>query len=299
MNQRQLTYFITVLENRSIKKAAKVLMISPQGLSKTIQSLENEIGNSLFVRTKKGLTPTIYAKKLHPHALKIIQSYEELNNDFMHFEKEIEIFNVVTTYDFICLLNSDFIQKFYEINPNVQLNLIEMTDYPAIEKLRNNEVELAILPSPLDTTLFQGDKLLTSRHCLIINEKNPLAHKDEIEYKDLINQPLSLKGREYVMYNNNINRFLSAGTTPTIYMETSSNELIADLARNNISIGVSLDYIVKNNLPANCIIRPFADQTCARTLYIAKSKNTNLSKTAISFKKLLLEYFKHEIISEN
>lgn len=54
MNQRQLSYFLTVMETESIKTAAELLMITPQGLSKTILNLENELGQKLFNRTKYG-----------------------------------------------------------------------------------------------------------------------------------------------------------------------------------------------------------------------------------------------------
>lgn len=291
MNQRQLSYFITVMDSGSIKSAAELLMISPQGLSKTIIGLEKELGNKLFIRTREGLKPTTYAKKLKPYALGVIKAYEDLSNNMGYSTSQKEIFNVVTTYDFICLLNTDLIQRFYEENPNVQLNLVEMTDYPAIDKLAKNEVEIAILPAPLDTTMFKGERIFTAKHCLIINNKNSLCNKKSIQYADLNGQPLALKGREYVMYNSNINRFLSAGADPTIYIETSSDTLIADLAEQNIAIGISLDYIAKADPRPGTTIKMFADEACSRTLYIAQPINAVLSKTALSFKNIVKQYF--------
>lgn len=291
MNKRQLEYFISVMEYGSIKEASEHLYISSQGLSKMILQLEEELGNQLFIRTKQGLKPTMYAMQLKPHALNILHEYESIEKN-SSCSSEKKIFNVVCTYGTICLLGSDFIQKFYCENPHVQLNLVEMTDYPAIEKLAKNEVELAILPSPLDTTRFRGEHLLTAHHCLIIHKDNPLSQKEEIEYKDLNGQPLALKGREYVMYNNNINRFLSSGNKPTVYMETSSDKLIGDLAERNIAIGVSLDYIADKDRRENTVIRPFADKGCVRNLFIAQPVQISLSDTARSFKKLVIEHFK-------
>lgn len=291
MNRRQLTYFITVFDSKSMKDAARTLMISPQGLSKTIITLENELGSRLFERSNNGLVPTAYGRKFKIHAQKVLKAYEELEQDMASDRRDKEIFNVVSTYDFICLLNTDFIRSFYEMNPDVQLNLVEMTDQPAIEKLAGNEVELAILPSPLDTTLFTGEKIFSARHCLIINNSNPLSQKEFIQYSDLTGQPLALKGREYVMYSGNINRFLSQGVNPSIFMETSSDALIADLAEKNLAIGVSLDYIAEADIRPNTTIRLFADETCCRTLYLAQPIHSVLSKTASSFKELLENYF--------
>lgn len=290
MNRRQLYYFISVMEYGSIKDASEHLYISSQGLSKMILQLEEELGNPLFIRTRQGLSPTSYALRLKPHALNILHEYESIENQAL-YSSEKEIFNVVCTYGTISLLGADFVEAFYKENPDVQLNLVEMTDYPAIDKLAKNEVELGILPSPLDTTRFHGEHLMTARHCLIIHQDNPLSQKEAIEYSDLNGQPLALKGREYVMFNNNINRFLSSGNKPFIYMETSSDALIADLAEKNIAIGVSLDYIAENDKRKNTVIRPFADQSCVRDLFLAYPKETSLSKTAIALKKMIIDYF--------
>ncbi|MCD8012176.1 MAG: LysR family transcriptional regulator [Lachnospiraceae bacterium] len=291
MNRRQLTYFVTVFDSKSMKDAAQSLMISPQGLSKTIIALENELGRKLFERSNNGMTPTAYGRKFKLHAQKVLRAYEEIEQDMALNNENKEIFNVVSTYDFICLLNIDFIQRFYEQNPGVQLNLVEMTDRPAIEKLARNEVELAILPSPLDTTLFTGEKIFSARHCLIINNSNPLSQKEFIQYSDLTGQPLALKGREYVMYSGNINRFLSQGVNPSVFMETSSDSLIADLAEKNLAIGVSLDYVAEADPRPNTTISLFADETCCRTLYLAQPIHSVLSKTASSFKELIKDYF--------
>ena len=55
MNTKDLKCFQTVYEEGSIHQAARKLYITPQGLSKNIRLLENELGAQLFERTKKGL----------------------------------------------------------------------------------------------------------------------------------------------------------------------------------------------------------------------------------------------------
>lgn len=288
MNQRQLSYFLTVMQTCSIKKASEKLLISSQGLSKTIKSLEKEIQHPLFIHTKNGLTPTSYAHQLEPYAIRILNAYEDLNKGMSNNK---HIFTVLCTYDFICLLSPEFIDEFYQKNPNVQLNLVEVNDETIMNRLEKNEIECAILSAPLDTTRFYGECILSAKHCLMINIQNPLSQKKKIEYTDLINEPLILKGREYTMYNNNLNRFLSAGVKPKIYMETSSDNLMTSLVYENKAIGVSLDYIAKKQENNSIIIRYFADPYCIRSLYIANSIQTSLSPIAQSFKELLIDYF--------
>ncbi len=66
MNQRQLKYFLEVYSLSSITLAAKKLYISPQGLSKTIASLESELGVQLFIpsSTNTMLYPTDCSRRI-------------------------------------------------------------------------------------------------------------------------------------------------------------------------------------------------------------------------------------------
>ena len=50
MTNRHLEYFLKVYEERSIKKAADALFITPQGVSRTILELEHELEMMLFIR---------------------------------------------------------------------------------------------------------------------------------------------------------------------------------------------------------------------------------------------------------
>lgn len=51
MEFRKIIYFLKVAENRSFRKAAQQLYISPQSLSRSIQELEQELGYPLLIRT--------------------------------------------------------------------------------------------------------------------------------------------------------------------------------------------------------------------------------------------------------
>ena len=56
MTLQQLTYFCMVAKQQSISKAAEQAMVSEPALSKTIRSLETELGVSLFNRSGRQIT---------------------------------------------------------------------------------------------------------------------------------------------------------------------------------------------------------------------------------------------------
>lgn len=71
MNLRQLDHFLRVAELGSLSKAAEDLAISQSGLTKSIQSLEREVGAPLFVRRSRGVAKTEYGETFFRHAIAI------------------------------------------------------------------------------------------------------------------------------------------------------------------------------------------------------------------------------------
>lgn len=58
MDTKDIRSFRLVYEERSVNQAAKQLFITPQGLSRIIHKLEEELQIVLFERTKGGMVPT-------------------------------------------------------------------------------------------------------------------------------------------------------------------------------------------------------------------------------------------------
>ena len=62
MNTLQMHYFISIVENKTFSKAASINYISQPTLSKHIQNLENELGVTLFDRSKHPIELTDYGE---------------------------------------------------------------------------------------------------------------------------------------------------------------------------------------------------------------------------------------------
>ena len=73
-----LKSFLVLYQELNLSKACKRLYITQQGLSKQIQSLEKELNVVLFIRSKKGVTPTEIASKLYPYYLNIYDLYQTI-----------------------------------------------------------------------------------------------------------------------------------------------------------------------------------------------------------------------------
>lgn len=85
MDTKDLRFFRQVYEIGSINKAAKQLFITPQGLSKAIRHLEDELDAGLFERSSNGMVPTECGRYLYQRCPHIMLQWEESSNqEIMH-----------------------------------------------------------------------------------------------------------------------------------------------------------------------------------------------------------------------
>ncbi|WP_330211977.1 LysR substrate-binding domain-containing protein [Pseudomonas sp. Z18(2022)] len=76
MNLRQLSYFISIVEEGSFSRAAKLLHIAQPALSQQLINLEVELGAKLLLRSVKGVTPTATGKAVLRQAQLILKQVE-------------------------------------------------------------------------------------------------------------------------------------------------------------------------------------------------------------------------------
>ena len=79
MTFQQLRYLLEVQRTGSISKAADNLFVSRPSVSFSINSLEEEMGYPIFLRTRQGLTPTPQGKQFLEYANHIWQSYRGMS----------------------------------------------------------------------------------------------------------------------------------------------------------------------------------------------------------------------------
>ena len=90
MNIEQMRHFLELERCGSISSAAKRLFISPQGLNKSIASLEAETGTRLVERTRRGTLLTEDGRRFLSFARETTSAYDELMASFVRFSTSEE-----------------------------------------------------------------------------------------------------------------------------------------------------------------------------------------------------------------
>ena len=296
MNQRQLGYFLEVYKLKSISQAAEALFLSPQALSKTISALELELAVPLFIHKSNRIIPTSAAANLATHAKNIIAEYDIIENRLFKDKNIQKILSLSCSYDVPQMLNADFFYSFFTEHSEIRVQLREYPDSYIMHQLENNDVELAIIPGPIDSQKFFMEPLFTDSFCLVVNKNHPLANRESISPTDLHHENIVVKDLSSAISETQFSSFLEDGVLPQFVLETTDSHLIHQMAEKNYAIGMTLTYLAEKIKSENIVIIPFTYKWIKKTLYLTHKKDLILSNEAALFReKLLLCCFDHFI----
>ena len=291
MNQRQLKYFLEVYSLSSISLAAKNLYITPQGLSKTISSLESELGVQLFIHKHNQIQPTSEAARLAIHAQHIINEYDVISNQLFQENTTIKNLPIYCSYDVPQLIPASFFHEFNSEFPEIRLDIKEYPDDYTIKKVENNKVELAILPGPFKPHTIAYSHLCTEQFCLVVNKEHPLAKFDSIPFSKIAGESVVIKDSLSYTSLHQLFSYFDSDQAPNIILETSDVHLIHQMAENNYALGISLMYLAKKIRSDKVKVLTFEEDLLVKNLYIISNKNNVLSNEAQLFKKAIIDFF--------
>lgn len=81
MDLRQLRYFVKVVDEGNISRAAKLLYVAQPSLGVHITHLEDELGVRLLTRHSRGVTPTAAGKLLYERASDVLQRVDAIKRE--------------------------------------------------------------------------------------------------------------------------------------------------------------------------------------------------------------------------
>ena len=89
MPEQDIELFIALTESKSITGAANRLFTTQSALTKRLQKLEEELGCNLFLRSRRGVTPTPAAESILTELLSIRDSLQKVRSQASSFGGQI------------------------------------------------------------------------------------------------------------------------------------------------------------------------------------------------------------------
>lgn len=297
MTIKDLENFRTVCEERSITKAARLLYITPQGLSKSIKNLESEWHTQLLNRTTQGITLTETGEYLYQHLPEFLDFYYDIYTNVQKIQqtrnREIDL---LSAYGILRLVSPECITDFRTRHPEITLRYREYPDKQVERLFREKEgnVAFTIGPSePDDFTEFHAIKLESFPIKLLVNRSHSLSQKQYVEITDLKNEPLYLESSDFYIHHLIVEKCKLAGFTPNIVFETSGFSLCHKMVRKNKGISVVVDFVFDDMGDDSMTLIPFCDGNYEWTTYMLTRKEKDISPDILLFQKHVVKWMKN------
>ena len=145
-----LTYFIEAASTSNLSRAAERLGISQPSLTLAIQRLENTIGTSLLIRSKKGVMLTQSGKQLLTHSRRLVQGWEAVKGHALASVKNVQGSFTIGCHVSVALYTvPQFIPNLLEDFPQLELKLKHDLSRRITESVVRMETDIGLVINPV------------------------------------------------------------------------------------------------------------------------------------------------------
>lgn len=242
--------FYIVAKNGSISAAADVLFISQPAITFQIKKLEEQLGISLFTRTKRGVILTDEGKVLFDYvnnAIENIINGENALSNLKNLDSGIIRIGASTT---VCRhVVMPYLEKFHELYPKIDIQIVNNLTTNLLKELRNGNLDILFLNMPMNENKDLNIISINDVQDIFVgNKKYYDLTKGKINLKELNEYPLIFQKlpSNTRAYLNNYLKSNNVDLKPQL--EVVSYNLIMDLVKAGFGIGYATKEFIKNEL---------------------------------------------------
>ena len=193
MELRRLGYFVCIAEQGSLCRAAEVLRIAQPALTRQVRLLEQELGVTLFVRTRRGMRLTEEGEHLRAEVVGPLRQLDLALQDIrvtnVGLSGKIALGMTPTVAYFLA---QPLLERMANDAPGVAVRVVEGSTQHLNEWLAAGELDVAVLYGPSREAGPQARELLVEDMVLVGGAHNPLGTSRTIGFEELTSVPLIL-----------------------------------------------------------------------------------------------------------
>ncbi|MCR8634767.1 LysR family transcriptional regulator [Paenibacillus radicis (ex Xue et al. 2023)] len=255
MDLKQLRYFMAIAEEGQITSAARKLHIAQPPLSQQLKAMETELGVQLFEREGRGVQLTEEGKALYRHAVKIISSMEEAQEEIRAIRNgwsgKLTIGINTLSDERLPRILMAFRQKHPQFTFKIQQN--ESAQLCQLLKERTIDLAIVRMPVPLDDFTVYDVK---SEPYYFVTSQSHQEECSPVPFNRIQDYPLIIPSTEGLgLYNMIQEEFAQRGLQPNIICESSDISTLIQL----VSVGCGATIIpgavlkLHQHIPVHCL----------------------------------------------
>ncbi len=230
---RQIEHFIAVAEALHFRRAAQLTNVAQPALSRSVQTLENELGFQLLARNNRNVKLTAAGEEFLAGSTQIIKSINALVSR-AQLANQTEYCGLRVGYTYIAMAGKlrQFISNFEAQNSSIKINPLPANSTEQLEQLHREQLDVCFITgSTTPTTIKALDSIVVQENAfsVIVNENHPLANKQSISVDELRDEKIMFSSQQVnSKFNQHVRLFLNeAQINPEIeYVEQNHAGII-------------------------------------------------------------------------
>ncbi|MCA9191462.1 MAG: LysR family transcriptional regulator [Planctomycetales bacterium] len=233
----QLRYFLKVSECGSFTRAAEELGVSQSALSRSIQRLENELGQPVFERKTRSVSLTETGNLVQARAHQVLDLIDDtkaqISDDGQCGTVRIGAIPTIAPYLLPELLHS-FAMSF----PKATLIVQEDTTDKLLKRVSQGEVDVSILALPISIRYLEIEELFEEELYLVLSPQHPLVERPRIRLKDIESLPFVLLDEAHCLTDHIVSFCRQRAVQPVSVERTSQLATVQELV--SLNHGISM-----------------------------------------------------------
>lgn len=240
MTFHEISNFLTLAELLHFGRASQACNLSPSALTRSIQRIEESVGETLFLRDNRTVTLTAAGDKFRIYATQMLRGWESFREELQDDDRiggKLSIYASVTA---VYSLLPELLESYRKTYPEVHLELRTGSAEESVQQVLSGEIDLSIAALP--------DRQLTGLEFMPLIETDlvfvePRGNKSPTDFATsplvIPRSGLSRRRLDHWLRQNKIR--------PNINTEVSGNEGILAMVRLGCGIGIVPELVLERS----------------------------------------------------
>ena len=212
-----MQHFVAVAQELHFRRAAQLANVAQPALSRSVQTLENELGVQLLARNNRNVKLTPAGKEFLAGSTAIIEAMDSTIKKTIRAGQAGGV-NLGYTYIAMGGKLASIISAFEAQYPDTKIEALNASSAKQIENLHHEEMDCCFLTGPVKAQEIETAVVQADAFNVIVNSKHPLASNGSISLEQLAAENLLLAPEaDASAFNQHVHRFFAqAQLEPTI-----------------------------------------------------------------------------------
>ncbi|MEU1982960.1 LysR family transcriptional regulator [Nocardia sp. NPDC019395] len=194
---RHLRYFVAVVEERSISRAADRLMMSQPALTRQIKELERECGIDLLDRVPRGVEPTPAGAALYQHAARLLGLAAATRDVARSASAARELISIGLPPGLPADWLAGLIRAFHNETPDIRIDFSDANSSAQLRSVQEGRLDIGIVHQNPPSNLYSVE-LFEKPFGLAVRPNHPLAERETCPLVELDNLRVLAHAREQI-----------------------------------------------------------------------------------------------------